>query len=81
MTSNFSNNCLQTDHFTVSQWVKFIYKVDCAFKQLGKLLNNDVMALEASDISDIATMQGTIWLYRLHLPERPIHLTRRGWGL
>ena len=55
-TSNYSNNCLQTDYFTYNLLYHnssgsevYINYDDCAFKQLGKFQKNYVMALEASD--------------------------------
>ena len=48
-TSHFSNNCLQTDYFTVSVGQKFKYtKLTVPLNSL-KILENDAMVLEASD--------------------------------
>ena len=68
-TSNLSNNCSQTDYFTYNS----LYhnsrgsEVDCAFKQLGKFQEkNDIMALEASDITSDSNFQ-TPERYHVHL--------------
>ena len=55
-TSNVSRNCLQTDYFIYNSLYHnssgsevYVHYVDCAFKQLGKIPEDGVMALEASD--------------------------------